>query len=116
LAETVKGAIRQSAVAAAGVRARRIERVALLTGSGSGLVETVLGTRHGGRPADCYLTGELKFHEVQDLAAAGVAIVLGGHYETERVPLEAWVPRLAEALAGVDVRLSESEKGVIRMP
>jgi dinuclear metal center YbgI/SA1388 family protein len=113
-AETAKGAIRRSTIGTAGGRARRIERVALLTGSGSGLVDAVLGAGHGGRPADCYLTGELKLHEVQDLAAAGVAVVLGGHYETERVPLEAWVPRLAQALAGVEVRLSESEEAVIR--
>jgi dinuclear metal center YbgI/SA1388 family protein len=113
-AEKVKRAIRRPTIGVVGLRARRIERVALLTGSGGGLVEAVLQARHRGRPVDCYLTGELKFHEVQDLAAAGVSVVLGGHYETERVPLEAWTPRLAEALPGVQVRLSESEQAVIR--
>jgi dinuclear metal center YbgI/SA1388 family protein len=106
-AEVVKGALGRQAVEVAGRRDRRIERVALVTGSGSGLVESVLAAN-----VDCYLTGELKFHEVQELEAAGVAVILGGHYETERVPLDAWTPRLAE-IVDAEVVLSESERSVL---
>jgi putative NIF3 family GTP cyclohydrolase 1 type 2 len=56
-----------------------------------------------------YLTGELNYHETEDLAARGIGVILGGHYRTERVPLEAWTPRLARELGGVEVLLSASD-------
>jgi len=108
LADDIKRALGLAGVQVAGERSARVERVAVNTGSGSGLVEAV-------RAAGCqaYLAGELKYHEAQSLAAEGIAVILGGHYETERVPLEDWTPRLAEAV-DVEVRLSESERGTLR--
>jgi len=108
LADDIKRALGLAGVQVAGERSARVERVAVNTGSGSGLVEAV-------RAAGCqaYLAGELKYHEAQALAAEGIAVILGGHYETERVPLEDWTPRLAEAV-DVEVRLSESERGALR--
>jgi dinuclear metal center YbgI/SA1388 family protein len=108
LADDIKRALGLAGVQVAGERSARVERVAVNTGSGSGLVEAV-------RAAGCqaYLAGELKYHEAQALAAEGIAVILGGHYETERVPLEDWTPRLAEAV-DVEVRLSESERGTLR--
>ena len=108
LADDIKRALGLSGIQVAGERSARVERVAVNTGSGSGLVEAV-------RAAGCqaYLAGELKYHEAQALAAEGIAVILGGHYETERVPLEDWTPRLAVAV-DVEVRLSESERGTLR--
>ena len=108
LADDIKRTLGLQAIQVAGKRSARVERVAVNTGSGSGLVEAV-------RAAGCqaYLAGELKYHEAQALAAEGIAVILGGHYETERVPLEDWTPRLAEAV-DVEVRLSESERGTLR--
>ena len=108
LADDIQRALGLSGVQVAGEQSARVERVAVCTGSGSGLVEAV-------RAAGCqaYLAGELKYHEAQALAAEGIAVILGGHYETERVPLEDWTPRLAEAV-DVEVRLSESERGTLR--
>jgi len=108
LADDIKRALGLSCVQVAGERSARVERVAVNTGSGSGLVEAV-------RAAGCqaYLAGELKYHEAESLAAEGIAVILGGHYETERGPLEDWTPRLAEAV-DVEVRLSESERGTLR--
>ncbi|MGB2754149.1 MAG: Nif3-like dinuclear metal center hexameric protein [Phycisphaerae bacterium] len=108
LADDIKRALGLQAIQVAGERSARVERVAVNTGSGSGLVEAV-------RAAGCqaYLAGELKYHEAQALAAEEIAVILGGHYETERVPLEDWTPRLAEAV-DVEVRLSESERGTLR--
>ena len=79
------------------------ERVAVVTGAGSGLVEAVAAAG-----CQAYVTGELKYHEVLDLSARGIGLVLGGHYATERVPLDAWAPRLAETI-DCEVLLSESE-------
>ena len=109
-AETVKRALRRKAVGFAGDPRQRLRRVALCTGAGGGVLAAVRASR-----ADAYLTGELAMHEVQELEAFGIAVVLGGHYETERIPLNAWAPRLARALPGVDVRLSRMERGPSRI-
>ncbi|MBE3097713.1 MAG: Nif3-like dinuclear metal center hexameric protein [Planctomycetes bacterium] len=109
-AETVKRALRRQAVGFAGDPRQRLHRVALCTGSGGGVLAAVRAAR-----ADAYLTGELAMHEVQELEAFGIATVLGGHYETERIPLNAWAPRLARSLKGIDVRLSRAERGVPRI-
>ena len=108
LAERAKAALGLKAIHVAGQGGQAIERVAVVTGGGSGLVEAVA-------ESDCqaYLTGELKYHETEDLAADGIAVVLGGHYRTERVPLERWAPRLAEDLEGVDVRMSQAEQETV---
>jgi dinuclear metal center YbgI/SA1388 family protein len=103
LADDIQRAMGLGSVQIAGDGTARIERVAVCTGSGSGLVEAVRAAR-----PDAYLVGELKYHEAQALAAEGIAVILGGHYETERAPLEDWTPRLAE-LVDAEVRLSESE-------
>jgi dinuclear metal center YbgI/SA1388 family protein len=109
-AEVVKRALRRRAVGLAGDPRARIERVAVCTGGGGGAVAAVRAAR-----AEAYLTGELAMHEVQELSAFGIACILGGHYETERVPLEAWMPRLARGLKGVDVRMSRSERAPLTL-
>jgi len=109
LADNVKETLDARAIHVAGDPETVVETVGVCTGSGGGLAGAVA-------EAGCqaFVTGELKYHEVQDLAARGVGVILGGHYRTERVALEAWVPRLAAAL-DVEVRMSESERGVIQM-
>lgn len=108
LADDIKRAFGLAGIQVAGERSARVKRVAVCTGSGSGLVEAVRAAR-----CDAYLVGELKYHEAQLLAAEGIVVILGGHYETERVPLEDWTPRLAEAV-DVEVRLSESEGPMLK--
>ena len=104
-ADKVKRVLGLRHIGLAGPANRSVKRVAVCTGSGSGLVESVLAAG-----CDAYLTGELKFHETETLAAAGIAVILGGHHRTERVPLDAWAPRLARELSGVEVRLSRAER------
>ena len=107
-ADEVKRALGLKATRVAGESGRKIRRVAVCTGSGSGLVEAIRAAQ-----CDAYLVGELKYHEAQALAAEGIGVVLGGHYETERVPLEDWTPRLAE-LVGAEVVLSKAEGPTLR--
>jgi dinuclear metal center YbgI/SA1388 family protein len=108
--EVVKRVLKRKAVGLAGDPKARIERVALCTGGGGGVLAAARASH-----AQAYLTGELAMHEVQELSAFGIASILGGHYETERVPLEAWMPRLARGLKGVDVRMSRAERAVVRL-
>ncbi|HUS45666.1 MAG TPA: Nif3-like dinuclear metal center hexameric protein [Phycisphaerae bacterium] len=106
LADETKRALGLETIRLAGESAEKVERVAVLTGSGSGLVDAVLTSG-----CQAYLTGELKFHEAQTLAARGIGVILGGHYETERAALEDWAPRLQDAI-NVEIVLSEGERGV----
>ncbi len=36
--------------------------------------------------ADCFVTGDLKYHEMLDISEAGFAAVSAGHFETENLP------------------------------
>jgi len=103
LADKTKEALRCESVRVAGDPAALIERAGVVTGSGGGMTAAL-------RAAGCqaYITGEMKYHEVQDLAARGIGVILGGHWRTERVTIEAWAPRLAEAV-DAQVRMAESE-------
>jgi len=104
LADEAARAFGLKAIHCAGDPGAKVERVAVVTGGGGGLGDAVA-------EAGCqaYLTGELNYHETEDLAARGIGVILGGHYRTERVPLEAWAPRLARELGGVEVLLSASD-------
>ena len=47
--------------------------------------------------ADCFLTGELRFHDALTARSAGIAVLIPGHYATERPGIEALAERLAKA-------------------
>jgi dinuclear metal center YbgI/SA1388 family protein len=102
-ARKVKAALGAGAVGFAGDARRLVERVAVVSGGGGGLAGAVAA-------ADCqaFVTGELKHHEIEALAADGIAVILGGHYRTERAPLEAWARRLANEV-DASVVMSEAE-------
>ncbi|MFO8013803.1 MAG: Nif3-like dinuclear metal center hexameric protein, partial [Phycisphaerae bacterium] len=107
LADKTKEALGGESVRLAGDPAAPIERAAVVTGSGGGMADAL---RRAG--AQACITGEMKYHEIQDLAAAGIGVILGGHWRTERAALAAWMPRLVEVVesAGVEVRLSDRER------
>ena len=64
---------------------KRIERVAVVGGSGSDLAE--LAFRKG---ADLLVTGDVSHHKALDAAALGLAMIDAGHYATERAALHAF--------------------------
>ena len=53
----------------------KVEKVALCTGSGMGLLDEV--------KADCFLTGDIKYHEAMDAKARGISLIDIRHYESE---------------------------------
>ncbi len=59
------------------VRAKKqIERIALTTGSGGGLLDLV--------KADLFLTGDLKYHDAMKAKMMGINVIDIGHFESER--------------------------------
>ena len=53
-----------------------IKRVAITTGAGMSLLDNI--------KADCFLTGDIKYHEAMDAKARGISLIDIGHFESER--------------------------------
>ncbi len=56
--------------------AKKIERIALTTGSGGSLLDMV--------EADLFLTGDLKYHDAMKAKELGIGVIDIGHFESER--------------------------------
>lgn len=53
-----------------------IKNVAIVTGSGMSLIDEV--------KADCFLTGDIKYHDAMEAKARGISLIDIRHYESER--------------------------------
>jgi len=53
-----------------------IKNVAIVTGSGMSLIDDV--------KADCFLTGDIKYHDAMEAKARGISLIDIRHYESER--------------------------------
>ena len=71
---------------------RKIETVAICTGSGKSMIGDVMAAG-----ADVYVTGDIDYHTAIDTMADGLAIVDAGHYGTEYIFAEAMEKELNAA-------------------
>ena len=84
-----------------------MQRIALCPGAGA----TVIGTA----PADVYLTGEMRHHDVLEAVAGGTSVILTNHTHTERGYLEVLARRLTAAFGGkVEVDVSRCDRDPLR--
>ncbi len=62
-----------------------IKRLALCTGSGGDLIEKILSNNACDikQKADCFLTGDLKYHQALAALESGLSLIDIGHYESE---------------------------------
>ncbi len=86
-AEVVKGRLNVSQVRVWGELNREIKTVGLCGGAGAELITTAAF-----RGADVFLSADIKYHDGQKAADAGMAVIDAGHFSTER-PV---IPYLAE--------------------
>ena len=54
----------------------KIKKVAVTTGSGMGLLDNI--------KADCFLTGDIKYHEAMDAKVRGISLIDMTHYTSEK--------------------------------
>lgn len=54
----------------------RVKRVALTTGSGCSLIKSI--------DADCFLTGDVKYHDAMEAKSIKLSLIDIGHFESER--------------------------------
>jgi len=83
-------------------------RVAVIGGSGGDCLKEAIAAG-----ADTLFTGEAKHNHALDAIAMNMAIVVAGHYETERPVLTPWIGGLQKRLCGLqcNVDFVISEKG-----
>jgi dinuclear metal center YbgI/SA1388 family protein len=104
LAETVKATLRADQVQVIGDPSRDVERVAIACGAGGEFVADAVRVR-----ADVLLTGEARFHDYLAAGAHNLALVLPGHYATERFAVEQLVVWLQQQWPGLGIWASKRE-------
>jgi dinuclear metal center YbgI/SA1388 family protein len=104
LANTVKAVLRAAQVQCVGGVDRRIERVAIACGAGGEFLTDAVRAR-----ADVFLTGEMRFHDLLAAQARGLALLLPGHYATERCGVEELAENLQKSWPDLQVWASRRE-------
>ena len=89
LAAAVKATLRAGPVQTIGDLQRPVRRVAIVCGAGGEFLADAVRAR-----ADVLLTGEMRFHDYLSAGAQGLALILPGHYATERCGIEELADRL----------------------
>jgi dinuclear metal center YbgI/SA1388 family protein len=92
-----------------GAEDRRIERVAIACGAAASFLPGAFLLR-----CDVLLTGEARFHACLEAEALKVALVLPGHYATERPAVEQLADRIGRRFDSLDCRPSARERDPVR--
>ncbi len=109
LADRVKRFLNVDRVQVVGAWQRMIQRVAVGCGSAGDLLAAARQ-----RGCDCFVTGEARFHTALDAEATGIALILAGHYATERFGIEALSGVLKGAFPELKVWPSQREQDPLR--
>jgi dinuclear metal center YbgI/SA1388 family protein len=105
LAKRAKAALGASVVQVVGDPARPVRTVALACGAAGEFLNDAIK-----RKADVFLTGEVRFHDALAARDANVALILPGHYATERPAVEDLAVRLTADFPGVAAWASRAER------
>ncbi|ATW27659.1 Nif3-like dinuclear metal center hexameric protein [Candidatus Formimonas warabiya] len=89
LTRKVKEVLAVDVVKVIGHPEQRISRIALCGGAGMSFLHQAKK-----KGAQCFITGDLKYHEGQNAVAMGMAVIDAGHYATEVVIVSRLVSRL----------------------
>jgi GTP cyclohydrolase I len=83
LAKKLKSHLDPQAMRIIGHEHQEIEKVAICSGSGGDLINQAIQSG-----ADCYITGDVKYHQALDAQAAGLAVLDIGHYASEVIAVD----------------------------
>ena len=103
-AATVKSALRATSVQIVGDGKRPVTKVAVACGAAGEFLGDAVQHR-----ADVFLTGEIRFHDALAAASRDIALVVPGHYATERPGIEDLADRLAAEFPDLAVWPSAAE-------
>jgi len=77
----------------------QVKRIALTTGSGASLMKSI--------KADCFLTGDIKYHDAMEAKTIGLSMIDIGHFESERYFADVLAKNLINL--GISVIISSSK-------
>ncbi len=103
-ARRVGQVLRAKGVQVIGESNRKVRRIAVACGAGGSFVGDCRQAE-----ADVFLTGELRFHDQLAAEARGLAVVLPGHYATERPGVEELATLIAKEFPALTVWPSRRE-------
>jgi putative NIF3 family GTP cyclohydrolase 1 type 2 len=109
LVERLRAAIPIRSLRVVGGDEQSVSRVSVACGAGSSLFDAALTAG-----SDCFLTGEAGFHTCLMAEAAGLAMILIGHFASERFALDVLAEYLAQQLPEVEVWASCDEQDPLR--
>ncbi len=109
LAARTKQFLRIEHLHAVGDPERPVRTVAVACGSAGSFLEDALGAG-----CDCLLTGETQFHTCLEAKARGIALLLPGHFASERFAVECLADVLSEQFADLTVWASQAERDPVR--
>lgn len=108
VAETLRAAI--PAVRARAVDSgRAVQRIGIACGSGGSLLEHAIAAG-----CDLLLTGEATFHNCLAAEAAGVSLLMIGHFASERFAMEQLAQQIGEQFPDIDAWASRTECDPVR--
>ncbi|MBW2010938.1 MAG: Nif3-like dinuclear metal center hexameric protein, partial [Deltaproteobacteria bacterium] len=81
-------------VKVAGEPGLKIKKVAVCSGSGSGMMEYFFSSG-----AQVYISGDLKYHDARDVEAVNLGLIDIGHFESERLIVGVLQKRLQKELS-----------------
>jgi dinuclear metal center YbgI/SA1388 family protein len=109
LGHATKSVLKSNGLQLVGDPEQRIEKVAIACGAGGEFLPDALRAH-----ADVFLTGELRFHDYLNARANGLALLLPGHYATERIGVEELAARLQEQWPDIEVWASRRERDPVQ--
>ncbi len=107
--ETIKQALKLEALQYVGQPDQQVTRVGIGCGSAGEFLTTA--SEQG---CDTFLTGEMRFHDCLHAEAEGMAVILLGHYASERFAVEYLATVLAKQFSDCQVWPSQREADPIR--
>ncbi len=109
LVQTVKQVLNVARLWYVGDGAQVVERLGIACGAAAEFAKDALA-----KGCDVFLTGEARFHSCLEAKALGLAMILPGHYATERPAVERLAERLAQQFPGLKVWASRAEQDPLR--
>jgi dinuclear metal center YbgI/SA1388 family protein len=109
LAQLVKTQLNAHLVQLVGDPARPVERIAIVCGAGNEFLTDALEVG-----AEVLLTGEVSFHDCLRAQASGLALLLPGHYASERCGVEDLAGRLQAQWPDLKVWASRRERDPVQ--
>jgi len=105
LGQRLKKQLKAGEIQLVGEPDRNVTRVALACGAAGEFLRDAERAK-----ADVFITGEMRFHDYLTAKSQGVALLLAGHYPTERFALEELAELLAKQWPGMIASASERER------